>query len=83
MNTEEILIQFIRSELTFDQEDANVAVDDPLLNGPLDSLGVLRLVAFIEEKFHVRVEDEELVPENFQTVRQIAEYIHRKSAVGG
>jgi len=83
VNTEEILIQFIRSELTFDQEDANVAVDDPLLNGPLDSLGVLRLVAFIEEKFHVRVEDEDLVPENFQTVRRIAEYIHRKSAVGG
>src|SRR2546427_3207357 len=39
-----------------------------------------RSAAHHEEQFHIQVLDEELVPENFQTVRKVAEYIQRKSA---
>ena len=44
----------------------------------LDSLSLLRLIAFIEEEYDVAVLDGELVPENFQTVESIRAYIERK-----
>ena len=51
---------------------------DPLLEGGiLDSLGILDLVAFIEEKYCIKVSDEDLVPENFRSIDQIAAFIQR------
>lgn len=53
---------------------------DPLLeSGVLDSLGVLDLVSFVEQEFSVHVADEELVPENFQTIDRIAAFVESKS----
>ncbi len=55
--------------------------DDPLLeSGILDSLGVLDLLGFIEEAFSVSFGDDELVPENFQTINRLAAYIERRRA---
>ena len=54
---------------------------DPLLeSGVLDSLGVLDLVSFVEQEFSVHVTDEELVPENFQTIDRIAAFVESKSS---
>ena len=54
--------------------------DDSLLEkGVIDSTGVLELVAFIEEKYGFRVEDEELVPENLDSIRNVVEFILRKT----
>jgi acyl carrier protein len=44
-------------------------------------VGVLELVAFIEETFSFRVEDEELVPENLDSVDKLVIYINSKLAV--
>ncbi len=54
--------------------------DNDLLieSGILDSLGILKLVTAIEEKFNVEVLDEELIPENFHTIRDITDFIGRK-----
>jgi acyl carrier protein len=53
---------------------------DPLLeSGVLDSLGVLDLVSFVEQEFSVHVADDELTPENFQTIDRIAAFIESKS----
>ena len=48
-----------------------------LESGIIDSLGVLDMVSFIESQFGIHVEDDELVPENFQTIEQIARFIER------
>ena len=54
---------------------------DPLLeSGVLDSLGVLDLVSFVEQEFSVHVADDELVPENFQTIDRIAAFVASKSS---
>ena len=50
-----------------------------LEEGVVDSTGVLELVMFVEETFDITVKDEEIVPENFDSVAQLAEYIHRKT----
>ena len=53
--------------------------DALLESGILDSLGVLDLVHFIEQKFSITVADDDLVPENFQTIDRIAIFIGNKS----
>jgi acyl carrier protein len=54
--------------------------DALLESGMIDSQGVLEVVAFIEREFSTIVEDEELSPENFQTIDRIAAFIRRKTA---
>ena len=53
--------------------------DDPL---HIDSLGVLRLVAFLENEFGVRIEDEELIAENFETLRKLGKLLATKTWTG-
>jgi acyl carrier protein len=52
--------------------------DQLLESGIVDSLGILDLVAFLESGFQVHINDEELLPENFQTVEAIAQFVERK-----
>jgi acyl carrier protein len=52
---------------------------DFLENGILDSTGVLELVGFLEEKFGIRVEDDELVPDNMNSLEKITLYISKKT----
>ena len=54
--------------------------DALLESGMIDSQGVLEVVAFIEREFATIVEDEELSPENFQTIDRIAAFIRSKTA---
>jgi acyl carrier protein len=46
--------------------------------GIIDSTGVLELVTFIEETFGLKVDDEELIPENLDSVDNIVGYLQRK-----
>ncbi len=62
----------------------NVAVDDPLLEqGIIDSLGVLELVRYVESEFRVEVSDEDLFPENFETIAALTGFIQRKLTSAG
>lgn len=52
---------------------------DSLFNkGVIDSTGVLELVGYIEETFKIGVEDEELTPDNLDTINNLVDYIQRK-----
>ena len=57
--------------------------NDSLLlgTGLLDSLGILEVVGFMEREFHISVNDEELLPENFSTIETIASFVVRKRAL--
>lgn len=52
-----------------------------LENGIIDSLGVLDLVSFLEESFAITVFDEDLLPENFQTIERLTRFVKSKSGV--
>jgi acyl carrier protein len=49
-----------------------------LETGLIDSLGILDLVHFLEEKFSIQVSDEELLPENFQSLIVVAAFVRNK-----
>jgi acyl carrier protein len=71
--------QFIVSELTQGRGISSVDVDDNLLaKGIIDSHGVMELVAFLEERYGISVGDEDLTPENFESVTRIQEFVTRK-----
>ena len=57
-------------------------VTDPEEPLQLDSLGLIRLVAFLENDFGYRVEDEELIADNFETLRTIGELLATKTPTG-
>ena len=49
-----------------------------LEEGIVDSTGILELVFFLEETYGIKVEDDELVPENFDNLSRIVKYLERK-----
>ncbi len=46
--------------------------------GIIDSTGILELVSFLEEEFSITVEDEELIPENLNSINNVSAYLERK-----
>ena len=53
--------------------------DDSLLGrGLIDSTGVLELVAFLEEHYAITVEDAEVIPDNLDSVKNVATYVAKK-----
>ena len=55
-----------------------------LLNeGIMDSTGALELIAFLEETFQVDVEDEEMIPENLDSIDNVVAYLGRKGIPTG
>ena len=46
--------------------------------GIIDSTGILELVMFLEETYNIKVEDDELIPENMDNLNNISKYLDRK-----
>lgn len=80
MSNEERITGFIQ-RLSLNEGGAAIAAETSLLDsGLIDSTGIIEVVAFLESEFGIRVEDEEIVPENFETVRRIAALVESKRA---
>jgi len=55
--------------------------DESLLdNGVIDSTGVLELVSYLQEHFDIRIEDDEIVPANLDSIHNLVDYVGRKSS---
>ena len=50
-----------------------------LESGVVDSTGILELIAFLEETYGIRMEDDELIPENLDSVSNVSRYLERKT----
>ncbi|MGH9412291.1 MAG: acyl carrier protein [Terriglobales bacterium] len=53
--------------------------DTPLFEALLDSTSVLTLTSELEQRYGIEIEDRELVPGNFSTLRQLADFVERKT----
>jgi acyl carrier protein len=72
--------QFVNEELATAKGIASVSDDESLIeNGIVDSLGIFRLVTFLEENFGVTIGDEEISADNLQSVNTIEQFVLRKS----
>lgn len=67
---------FILENFLYGESSDAVEDDDSFLEkGIIDSTGILELVAFIEETFSVKVADEDLVPENLDSINKLGKFI--------
>lgn len=71
---------FVVDNFLFGQDDGFANDASFLEQGIIDSTGVLELVAHIEEAHGIKVGDDELTPDNLDSVTAIATYITRKKA---
>ncbi len=77
MAIDEILKKFISEEKGINIDD--ISNDISLLeSGMIDSINMVQILSFIEEQFSIKVEDNELIPENFDTINSIFNLIKRK-----
>ncbi len=76
------LVASIRSFVTtnFYVPDAAALRDDASLldTGIIDSTGVLEVISFLERDFGIQVADDEIVPENLDSIERLASYVQRK-----
>ena len=71
--------QFILDELTQGRGITEIDQDENLLSkGIVDSHGVMELVGFLEQRYGISVGDEDLTPENFESVQRIEAFVERK-----
>lgn len=72
---------YIDENFVMGTSDAPLKDSDSFLEHQvLDSTGFLELIAFLEERFGIKVSDEEMVPENLDSLEAIEAYIGRKRA---
>jgi len=73
------LRRFIGENFMFQEEIDSLPEDASFLDaGIIDSTGVLELVCFLENTFGFEVADEEMLPENLDSIRAVTAYVKRK-----
>jgi acyl carrier protein len=77
---EQRIRQFITDNFLFREDRASLTDTESLLEaGVIDSTGVLELVAFLESEFGLAVDDDEIVPENLDSISRIVGYVKGKA----
>lgn len=79
--TSDRIKEFIKTEIMFEDSTTALADDTPLLGTVMDSLGLMQLVAFLEEEFSVEIDDADVTVDNFRTVGDIERLISEKAKV--
>lgn len=81
MTVEGQLRSFILNNYLFTDDESFLDDDDSFLEkGIIDSTGIMEVILFLEQEFGIRVEDEEMVPENLDSVSRIVAFVRRKKA---
>lgn len=78
-NDEEKVKEFIVRNLMLKRSGVELGTDQPLLeSGIMTSFGIVELVSYLQNTFGVTIEDHDIVPDNFQTVRAIIRLVETK-----
>ena len=73
-----IIIKYIQNNLLIGKGEIELSPEDDLLgSGLIDSMGVMRLVGFVEETFKIKIPPEDIIIENFMDVKTITNYVER------
>jgi acyl carrier protein len=79
MDVETAIERFVIDEIMLGDSNTKIDPNESLISsGVLDSLALLRLIAFLEEQMGVSVDDSEVIPENFETINEIKSFIEKK-----
>ena len=83
VNVVDRIREYIVENYLYMRQDVQLLEDDPLLaRGIIDSMGVMELIAFLEEEFGVTVADTDITEENLGSLGAIARYVTAKQSAG-
>ena len=78
-NIQSEIRQFVVSNFMFGGDGAALTADQSFLEtGIVDSTGLLELIAFVEERYGISIDDRELVPENLDSLSRVSQFVARK-----
>jgi acyl carrier protein len=79
MQPKEEIRKFIIENFLYGEDDASLTEDVSFLEkGIIDSTGVLELVSFIEQKYGFSVVDDEIIPDNFDSISKLSSFINKR-----
>ncbi|HID45260.1 MAG TPA: acyl carrier protein [Chromatiaceae bacterium] len=79
MSSEEKIRGFILENYLFTDDQSELNNDDSFLDqGILDSTGILEIIFFVEDEFGIKIKDDEMIPDNLDSVNKIVAFIERK-----
>jgi len=71
--------KFIVEEIMYQKNESALHYDASLLEGGIiDSTAILQLITYLQDEFKVSISNAEIVPENFDSVNSIAEFIENR-----
>lgn len=77
IDIEQEICTFLTNNFLFGRADA-LRPEDPLLGNVIDSSGVMEFVMFLQDKFSITVQDEEVNTDNLDSVKKAVEFVDRK-----
>jgi acyl carrier protein len=81
MSLEEQIRNYVLENYLFTDDQSALDSDDSFLEkGILDSTGILEVIYFLEDEFGIKVEDDEMIPENLDSVNRIVSYVNKKKS---
>jgi len=78
MNLEQAVRRYIVENFLLGEDSGLSAAESLLGTGVVDSTGILELVMFLEESYGIEVRDEEMLPENLDSIANIVKFVERK-----
>jgi acyl carrier protein len=79
MTVEAQVSQYIVENFLFSSDTSLLGADESFLDrGLIDSTGMLEVILFLEETFGIKIADDEMIPENLDSVSKISAYVRRK-----
>jgi acyl carrier protein len=79
VSTNDLIRDFIANEILHGSMSTPLGDDDPLVeSGIIDSLGVMTMLGFLEEKFSIQIPGEDLTPENFDSISALTALVERQ-----
>jgi acyl carrier protein len=71
--------EYVVENFLLGEDEEELSNSDSFLeSGLIDSTGILEVIAFLEETYDVEIEDEEMIPENLDSVERVARFIASK-----
>ena len=80
-NTTELRIRELLAKITLNNDFLSSPVDEKLYKTGLDSVGMIELIHTIEDQFHTKIPDEEVVPENFDSIQSVARLVNSTNEI--
>jgi acyl carrier protein len=69
---------YVLEQSIWERDPGRLEMDTPLLDGSLDSFGLQMLIAFLENRYKIVIENEELVPDNFSSIAAVSRLVETK-----